>query len=284
MDQVKPDLYQVGLFLELHRFKNPERRGRGWDLSLEELRALSAITLLLAQSYYKGNQEPENIDTKKNKYWRRFKTTPVLSFSWNKYLDCYYGRQFLDIYYKGQQATIPKRALRSLHEKQLYITYYLKSTNSYNYYKGPIILDKNGSLMKASKKREVILAFHPIFQDVVKNFYVLKSKTLVQDIQKYLKDKKRFKKAILLFIEWLITKNHSPTIISENKLIERLWLKGLQESRHVSRLHETLDECYETAKALGYLLDDVTNDRFGNLEFHLNPEKCHRLTIAKKEV
>ena len=282
MDQFRPDLYKVGLFLELHRFKNPQRKGRGWDLSMEELRALSTITLLLAQTDYKGNEEPKNIENKNNKYWKRLKTTPVLSFSWNKYLDCYYGNQTSGFGYKGQQATIPKRALRLLCEKQLNIKYYLKSINRWLYYEGPIIIDNNNSLIKGVRKRNVVLVFHPIFKDIVKDFYVLKSKTLVQDIQKYLK-KNKFKKAILLFIEWLTTKNNNPTIISENKLIERLWLKSLQDSRHISRLNETLDECYVTAKGLGYLLDDVKRDGFGNLIFILNPQKCTRLDRQKKQ-
>jgi hypothetical protein len=273
MDKFNPELYKVGLFLELHRFKNSERRGRGWDLSLEELRALSTITLLLANTGYGGNEPAESIENKKNKYWKRLKKTPVISFSWQEYLDIYYGGQ--TSFHKGQQATIPKRALRSLHTKQLSIKYYLKSINRWLMYDGPIIIDRNNALDNGSKKRMVTLVFHPIFVDITKNFYVLKPKTLVQDIQKYL-NKNRFKKQIILFIEWLITKNDNPTEISKEKLIERLWLKGLQGSRHISRLNETLDECYDTAKGLGYLIDDVEPSNFGNLLFHLNPEKCTR--------
>lgn len=279
MDQYQPDLYKAGVFLELHRFKNSDRKDRGWDLSLEESRALATITILLANNYYKSNEEPENIE---NKYWRRLKETPVLSFSWNEYLDLYYGRQFSGFGYRGQQSTIPKIALRLLHEKQLSINYYLRSSNRWMYYTGPIIIDKNKALIKGSKKRKVVIAFHPIFIDAIKDFYVLKPKNLVQDIQKYLK-KKRFKKAILLFIEWLITKNTNPTLIGEDKLIERIWLKGLQESRHISRLRETLDECYATARGLEYLLEDVKRDRSGTLNFTLNPEKCKRPEIQKKQ-
>jgi hypothetical protein len=282
MDRFQPDLYKVGLFLELHRFKNPERKDRGWDLSMEELRALSTITMLLERTSYTGNEEAEKIENQQTKYWKRLKTTPVLSFSWNEYLDIYYGRQSSGFCYKGQQATIPKNALRLLHEKQLYIVYYLKSLKRWLYYNGPIIIDRSKSLTKGSKKRKVVLAFHPIFKDITENLFVLKSKTLVQDIQTYLK-KNRFKKAILLFIEWLITKNNNPTIISEKKLIERLWLKGLQESRHISRVKETLEECYDTAKGLGYLLEDVKPNGFGNLEFRLNPKKCTRLDRQKKQ-
>ena len=281
MDQFQPDLYKVSLFLELHRFKNPERKNRGWDLSLEELRALSTITRLLAQTNYKGNENPENIENKKNKYWKRLKTTPVLSFSWNEYLDFYYGRESLGFGYRGQQATIPKKALRLLHEKHLTIKYYLKSKKRWHYYAGPIIIDKNKALSEGNKKRKVVLVFHPIFIDVIKDFYVLKSKTLVQDIQKYLK-KNRFKKAILLFIEWLITKNRNPTIISKDKLIERLWLKGLQESRHISRLNETLDECYATAKGLGYLLEDVYEGWIRESRLHTQSREMHQAGQEEK--
>jgi hypothetical protein len=107
MDQFRPDLYKVGLFLELHRFKNPERKGRGWDLSMEELRALSTITILLAHTYYKGNEEPKNIENKNNKYSKRLKTTPVLSFSWNEYLDCYYGNQPSGLTIKASRQQYP---------------------------------------------------------------------------------------------------------------------------------------------------------------------------------
>ncbi|MFZ5448943.1 MAG: hypothetical protein ACOZFS_09945 [Thermodesulfobacteriota bacterium] len=282
MVQFQPDLYKAGLFLELHRFKNPERRDRGWDLSLEELRALSTITILLAQTNYKGNEPPEQIKTKKNNRWKRLKEIPVLSFSWNEYLDLYYGRQFSVFGYQGQQATIPKRALALLQDKQLKIKYYVKSAKYWMYYTGPIIIDQNSSLTKGSKKRRVVLEFHPIFIDLISDFYVLKPKTLVQDIQQYLK-KNRFKKAVLLFIEWLITKNKNPTIISKDKLIERLWLKSLQESSHIYRLNETLEECYDTAKGLGYLLEDVNRDGFGNLSFKLNPQKCTRLGKENKQ-
>ena len=161
------------------------------------------------------------------------------------------------------------------------IKYYLKSINRWLYYEGPIIIDNNNSLIKGVRKRNVVLVFHPIFKDIVKDFYVLKSKTLIQDIQKYLK-KNKFKKAILLFIEWLTTKNNSPTIISEDKLIERLWLKSLQDSRHISRLNETLDECYATAKGLGYLLDDVEEGWIRKSHLHPQSPKMHQAGQAEK--
>jgi hypothetical protein len=93
MNQSTSFSYKSGIYLELHRFKSAQRRrgDRCWNLSLAELRALSAVTFLLDQSNYKGNRAPHKIEAKP---WRNLKTTPVLEFPWNQYLEVYYGSKF----------------------------------------------------------------------------------------------------------------------------------------------------------------------------------------------
>ena len=237
-----PDLYKSGVYVELHRFKYARYNNRGWDLSLAELRALSAVTFLLDRSKYKGNQEPIEIE---DQHWKHLKITPVLSFSWNQSLDVYYGTKSLG--HRGQQVQLAKQALESLCERQLKIKYYRNKDSAWINWTGPLLISDSRHPVLRSNRREVILVYHPIFVDRTGTFHVKKPAGLVQDIQNIL-GKNHIKKPVLLFIEWLLTKNHNPTPFDKKTLIERLWLEDLLQSRHKARLQAVLQECFDTAR------------------------------------
>jgi hypothetical protein len=275
MDLSSSTLYKAGIYLELHRFKNTRRKRNDpcWNLSLAELRALSAVTFLLDQSRYKGNQEPHEIEST---HWKHLKTTPVLSFSWNQYLEAYFGPKCPG--HQGQQVQLAKQALESLCSKEtMNIRYSRKEDSSFIHWIGSILYNASRNPALRSNRKEITLVYHPMFIDRVWTFNVPKPANLFQDIQNYI-GKKRIKKPILLFIEWLLTKNNNPTPFEKKTLVERLWLENLLQSRHKARLQAVLQECFDTAKGMGYLLDDAREEG-GKLILNLNPEKCKRLKV-----
>jgi hypothetical protein len=273
LDATLPSSYKSGVYLELHRFKDARRYNRGWELSLAELRALSVVTVLLDQSNYEGNQEPREIEEYN---WRYLKKTPVLSFNWKQYLDIYYGSKSSE--HQGQQVQLAKHALESLCNRELRITYYRKKEAHRIHWTGPILINATRNPALRSNRKEVKLIYHPIFVDRTSTFHVQKPVSLLQDIQNYL-GKKRIKKPVILFIEWLLTKNNNPSPLERKSLIERLWLEDLLQSRHSARLEAVLQECFDTAKGLGYLLEDAREES-GMIFLNLNPEKCLRFKVS----
>lgn len=110
----KSNFYMAPLYLELHRFKFIDRqRGidRGFNLSFAELRTLTAVTVLLAQTEYEGHDQ-EMITSED---WKSFGKTPMLSFRWKEYLDAFHGKEGKGR--KGQQAKEPKRLCLTYLEK-----------------------------------------------------------------------------------------------------------------------------------------------------------------------
>ena len=278
------EFYKAPLYLELHRFRTFDwSRGidRGFNLSLAELRALTALTRLLAETGYRGDEPGERITLKD---WKSMGETPVLSFSWTDYLRVYYGGEGKGR--QGQQAQRAKRALFDLGNKRLELSYYRRKGSPVIKYKGQLVKEKNVS--SGNKRNGLTLVFHPIFIDHVHGFYVQKPFDLFTQICHYRQVQKP-KKQLILFIEWLLTKNNSPTEISEDNLIKRLWLEPLRLARKRSRVAETLQECIETAQGLGYLSAfskrraEISQKEGEIFSFVVNPELCKRVKQPKDQ-
>jgi hypothetical protein len=202
----------------------------------------------------------------------------VLSFSWKDYLRIYYGKPGP---FRGQQALDAKKALRGVAGKKVRIAYYRRKGNDPTNRKW--IQDRhNLVIVQQEPGKSVTVAYHPIFIDNIHSFHTWKPINLYQIVADHLKTKK-VKKSVILFIEWLLTKDDSIYKIAKKDLIERLWLiKTFKDDRQKSRVKRALTECFETAKGLGYLKSNVTEDEFGNLHLELNPEKCRRIIARKK--
>ena len=105
---------------------------------------------------------------------------------------------------------------------------------------------------------------------------------MYQIVADYLKTKK-VKKAVILFLEWLMTKDTLNYQIHKRDLIERLWLiETFENMRHKNRVESTLTQCFETAIGLGFLKSDVIEDDSGHFHLELNQERCTRINANKK--
>lgn len=282
----KSNFYMAPLYLELHRFKVINRqRGidRGFNLSFAELRALTAVTILLARTEYEGHDQ-EIITSEED--WMHLGKTPRLSFRWNEYLDAFHGKEGKGR--KGQQAERAKKALFDLSREELSLSYYrCKGEPIINVDKCKLITIINDR--EKTTRSGLTLIFHPIFIDNVYSFHVWKPFDLSNQICDSLKVQKP-KKPVVLFIEWLLTHDQSPTYpIWRETLIRRLWLEPLYLARKHSLIERTLQECIDTARDLDFLRNyskeviensKKTSEKF---RFELNPELCERFNRRKNQ-
>jgi hypothetical protein len=265
--------YKAGVHLELQRFQNFEKK-RVIRLAAAELRALTALTILLTDTGYKGRVRYQDISYQP---WDQLKKAPAVRFRLDEYYKAYYGLKSDDPVPKGHQVDIANQALSSLCRKDDLTVSFTENNIVKTEYDTNLVKMQNKSM---NKRGERTVIYHPIFIYKLKKFNLLKPIDLYSKIRASL-GKNRFSKSIPLFIEWLLTKNEAIYKIGVDKLISRLWLDNYMQDRHKDRVYYILYECFETAKSLGYLLDDakqVNEDGNELFVFDLNPELCSRLT------
>jgi hypothetical protein len=277
------DFYRAPLYLELHRFRYADEKtgvDRGFDLTFAELRALTALTKLLAKPKNKNDVAKEKITIED---WKILGERPVLSFKWNQYYKAYYEVKAEGKVPGGRQTQIAKQALSGLCKKTLKLSYYRKEGLPTLTFEGPLVEERNNN--SGDNRNRLAIAFHPIFIDNIKTFYILKPPDLLNQVCDYLGCQKA-KKTVVLFIEWLLTKENPSTSICKENLIERLWLQPLREERKTSMIEEILQECFNTAKGLGFLRTFDDKDRCKNKStkfiFKLNRDLCSRVECNKK--
>jgi hypothetical protein len=276
------EFYRAPLYLELHRFKYADHEtnvDRGFDLKSAEARSLTALTKLLAKTNYQGNEPKERISLKD---WIILGESPVLSFTWSEYFNAYYEARSEAKVLGSNQKKRAKDALFALCEKNLKLSYYrLRGEPTINA-EGKLIQDKSGTF--GSKRNVMSLAFHPIFIDNISTFFVLKPLDIYNQICNQLKCQKP-KKQVILFIEWLLTKNHARSPILKENLIKRLWLEPLLAARKTSRIEETLQECFQVAFGLGLLKEfptpesAISKKNSEKFIFRLNADLCRRAHV-----
>ena len=132
----------------------------------------------------------------------------------------------------------------------------------------------------AQRVTRLVVEFSPLFVDAVDSFYLLKPVRLHQEIQD-LTGKSRTSRAVSLFIEWLLTKNTKIVRINRDALASKVRLEYLIKQRKPALIRQRLDEAFQAAKDLGYLLD-YEEDDFGMMTFSLNPERCRRILVKKR--
>jgi hypothetical protein len=269
-----PNLYRAGVYLELQRFYNPGKKNRGLKFSVAELRALSALTALLDRHNYKGTEAP--LEIKKKDFADM--EAPVLTFRWKEYLQLFYGTS----QFWGQQPDTAKEALRTIPKTEGTIAYYRRKGRDPN--KRKFIIDHHPLIkVKTESKKRVTVAYHPIFIDNIYSFHTWKPINLYHIVADFLHTYK-VKKAVILFLEWLMTKNTSHyNDIHKSDLIKRLWLwETWEDMRQKTRVERTLAQCFETARMLGFLKSEVTVDDFGKYHFELNEARCSRIKIKER--
>ncbi len=273
----------------------------GLDFTVSEDKAFSALQILLDSTNYQGNEQGQET------YSSRFKGSymlPRLSFTYSEYFEAY-GLKKYGGRYQGAVAKEALEALRSLAEKHRTIAYKRSRYESsgkarkkvYDIirYKGPLIEIVEGYQGLNEEEASQVMAgvdmpgrvtrlavqFGPLVVDTIDTFYLIKPVDLHKKIED-LFGGKRYSPAVPLFVNWLLMKNRKTWQIRKEELAHVLRLDYLLEQRKPAMLQKRLEECCETAKALGYLLE-YREDEYGKLLIlKLNPKRCGR--ISSEEV
>jgi len=304
-----PGLYRAGMHTELQKFGGKgqlsllEEAGyskeeiadilvvKGLEsLALDESRALSAIQILLDETDYKGHVLVREY------YSSEYKAiVPELQVM-ATYSDIQralgidgdtpgHHRQFQQALKGFEKLAEPKRITyhrqgRAGVPSATIVTERALITVD-KWYRG-LTEEEAGEVHEGKEKRAsgLIFTIGYLLLDGIEDYYTLKPKTLHKQIQA-LYDKKRISRSLPLFIEWLLTLDKPIWKISYDSLAEKLRLERLLVERkgggkQKKRLLVMLDECYEVARELGFLLE-YHQDGTGHVVLKLNPEQCHRV-------
>lgn len=277
----------------------------GLDLSVSEDKALHAIQMLLDNTNYQGNMPGEEIQSSAYK-WTGY--LPRLSVTYSEYYEAYGLKQAGDGRYRGAQAEEALLALKSLTETRRISYKRQRKTGTgkasrmvYDVVRvtKPLIsitegfkdLDAEeadqviaGQDLPQKRSTRLVIEVSPLLVDQIDRFYVLKPKALYTEIQDLLPGR-RISRAVSLFIEWLTTLDIQEMRISRDNLAIKLRMAYLLKQRKPALLEKKLQEAFQTAKELEYLLD-YREEPIGLLLFTLNPEKCKRVEAknAKKAI
>jgi len=270
----------------------------GLDLSASEDKALSAIQILLDKTGYQGTDPGQEIHSPAFQWTGAL---PRMLISQSEYFEAYGLDRAGDGQYKGHQAEEALAALKSLATTDRAVYYERK------HYKGKqrlsdIIKAKTpllrmteitaykdlepeeaeqvraGQEVEAKARvRGLMIECSPLLVDRIDNFYLLKPRTLHKEIQQLL-GSRRVSRTVSLFIEWLMTKNTATVRIDRAKLVDVLRLSKYVEQRQWYRIEPRLQEAFQTAKELGFLLDYQEDPAgTGILSFRLNAQRCSRV-------
>lgn len=267
------------------------------DFTLSQDKALSALQILLDKTNYKGNV-PDRETISSSVYKGNF-IIPGLIITPDEYLHAYgLKKTKRGGEYNSNERQEAMKALDSLTEHRR-ICYQrkrfkgkkpvhdliveqvslIKITKSYT---GLTEQEASDVIQGKEKKRasKLLIEFTPLLVDQIDSFYLLKPIGMHREIQEII-GKRRGSMSLSLFISWLLTKNRTEVRITVDHLAERLSLDYLIQNRHKKKLDEKLQECYQVAMKLGYLLD--YKESFDTMIFTLNPEKCKRIKPAKTQ-
>ncbi len=273
----------------------------GLDFTTAENKAYSALQILLDSTNYQGNEQAQEVHSLA--FSGRFKL-PQLSFTYSEYFEAYGLKQY-NGKYQGKQRAEALEALRSLAEKPRNIMYkrrewegsgkHRKGVYKVIRYRGSLIQILEGykdlseheaSQLQAGKEMHsrvtrLAVQFGPLIVDSIDTFFLIKPAGLHKEIEEYL-GARRYSPSVIRFCEWLLTWSKPVVKMRRDDLARKLRLDYMLEHRRVSELQKQLLQCFETAKALGFLLS-YKEDAFGLLTFRLNPKRCLRLQAGEAE-
>lgn len=308
--------YRAGMYQELQKFGGQDQVRQlllseglleadeqgieitGLDLSEGEDKALHACLSLLDKTDYKGNLPPE--ETTPRGYKERL-LLPRLQISWPEYFDAY-GLKRIEGRFTGKARGEAIEALEGL-ERPRRIAYRRQRWEGKGSSRKALsdVIVTHSPLLRLSKVYKgleeeeadqvmagrdipgrvtsLVIEFSPLLVDRIESFFLLKPITLYQEIDDHWGSKRK-SPAVPLFIQWLLTKNRTPYKIAKKHLAKKLKLYSLLEQRKPGLLEKRLQECIQTALALGYLLSSE-EDTFGVYTFYLNPERCKRIHLEQ---
>ena len=312
--QGEPELYRAGMYAELQKFEDitearqlllsedysgeeaTEVEVTGLDFSVSENKAFSALQVLLDKTDYQGNLPGLSIYSE---YYKNNFVLPRLSMTFSEYLDAYGLQKGSNGRYSRAQRDGALKALESLtgprrivYERKYYkgkrrvsdmvvarspLISLLEGYKELEEPEAQAIRDGQSNSLRVTK---LVVEFSPLFVDRLDTFYLLKPVRLHQEIQDQT-GKARISRAVSLFIEWLLTKNTKTVRISRDDLATKVRLEYLIKQRKPALTKERLDEAFQVAKDLGYLLD-YQEDAFGMMTFTLNPERIRRIVMKKR--
>jgi len=308
-------VYRAGMYAELQKFGQRQQLSlwpeleqetgvtvSGLDLTGSQDKALSAIQILLSKTGYQGHRPGQQEVYSSAFQWRG--TLPQLAIRHSEYFEAYGLSRKGDGSYYGHQADEAMAALRSLEESRT--VYYERK-----HYEGrkrltdiikaraPLIKlteltayqdleEEEAEQIKAgqdipekARARGLLIEPSPLLVDSIDSFFLLKPVTLHTEIQQLL-GSKRVSRTLSLFIEWLLTKNTATVKARKELLIDKLRLTGYVERRHRGEAESKLQEAFQVAKELQYLLD-WEEDGTGMLTFQLNEQRCSRISRKAAE-
>jgi len=284
----------------------------GIVLSLSENKALFAIQKLLDNTNYQGNLDGKHLACEDNNFKYNGKV-PRLEFTPAYYLEAFglkrnkTARGYYEFNSNEREQAI--KALHSLSDKKFKIVYErtnFEDKNGKTKKTIDVIITESNlirimwgifGMTEAEKKKydnntfteEELLdratygvELSPILVDQINGYFILMPNNLFDEIKEQL-PKGKYSQYIPLFIEWLIVtaeiqrraKTGWKTEINFKKLAGKLRMDKLIKTRQWKRIKELLNECYEIARELGYLLDFQTAAGRNDTKevFRLNPEK-----------
>jgi len=268
----------------------------GLNLSASDNRGVHALQVLLDRTGYQGNLPSVEIYSEAY-LWQG--SLPRLATTLSDYFESYGLKRMGDGSYYGHEAEIALEALDSLQKPR---TVYYKRKRWIGEGKArkavldvikttrPLISITKGwqglSQEEASRvlagqedipgrATRLVIEFSPLWVDGIENFYLLKPAKLYEEIQGHL-GARRISKAVSLFIDWLLTLNRTPFTIGKELLAEKLHLDYLIKQRKRTEVDTRLQEAFQTAKELGFLLA-YREEPAGMMFFELNPERCSRI-------
>jgi len=321
------DRYRAALNLELQKFPDREKQKKFRQLRLLEalpeaqdqageieifglesldvsqIRALSAVQILLDRTDYKGN-EP-GAQAQSNAFqWEGL--IPKLRVTYPEFLEAY----GLERNKKGRfNMREREEALKALESLTIpfrigYERKYYEGAGKKRKQKSDIVItdraligltrgyrgldtEKEAPQVKAgsSNKRvtHLIIEPYPSLLDQIDSFFVLKPVQLYREIADLLATKQkraRVSKTHITFIEWLLTVNLPEINIGFERLAEKLNLYYLIDTRQRKRLQSEIQKTIDIAMELGYLLD--WREEFGTYCFIINPDRAGRTLKDKK--
>jgi hypothetical protein len=304
-------LIKASLHTELQKFGSTDRLSlldpqpeeepiqiTGLDLTVSQDRALHAIQILLDRTDHEGNRpgRPALSDG-----YHGYQV-PRLAVTFSEYFEAYGLEPATERWTKQHQEAI--QALHDLEDKRWRIVY-KRRTSEGGKVRWQVIAPERPvsmiTLWRAYKDLEteeverlergdklpdgraigLVIDCNPVLIDQIETFYALKPERLHEEIQE-LYPGKRVSRTISLFMEWLLTLNLSEITISEDVLLQKLWLEdSFYKHRNKSRIRKRIKQACEAAQKLGYLLDWQKN-RKGQYVFKLNPERCRRVDSKRK--
>ncbi len=303
---IERPLYKASMHTELQKFGSTDRLNlldpqpeeepvqiTGLKLTDSQDKALTAIQILLDRTDHEGNRpgRPALLDGYSGYQ------VPRLAVTFSDYFEAYGLAPATSGWTRAHQDAL--EALHDLAEERWRIVYKRRTFDSGKVRWQVIAPERPVSMItlwRAYKDLEteeverlergdklpdgraigLVIDCNPVLIDQIETFYALKPERLHEEIQQ-LRPGKRISGTIRLFINWLLTLSLKEITISEDVLLQKLWLyESFYEHRNKSRIRKRIKQACEAAQELGFLLDWQKN-RKGQYVFKLNPERCRRV-------